>query len=259
MVDSRQVQIDGIDTRQRIIGAGPPVVMVHGWGANVELLQPLALRLSRLGHQCHMFDLPGFGESAEPPWPWTIFDYANHVIAYMDKHELACARYFGHSLGGRIGLILGARHADRIEKMALSNSAGLKVASPLPAQLRLRMYQHIRDGLRNLGAGALSERLRHSYNQRYGSQDYLSASPVMRQTLVNVVNQDLLAYAENVAVPTILIWGGQDRDTPLWMGEALERAIPDAALITREAAGHYAYLDYPDDAAAIMHALFRAE
>ncbi len=259
MAESCQVQIQGIDIRQRVIGDGPPIVMVHGWGASIELLQPLALRLSRLGYRCHMFDLPGFGESVEPPRPWSIFDYAEFVIAYMDDQSLETARYFGHSLGGRIGLILGAKHAERIDKMALSNSAGIKVAPATAARLRLRLYQHIRDGLRILGAKAISDRLRQAYNQRFGSEDYLNASPIMRQTLVNVVNQDLLDYAQRVAVPTILLWGDQDRDTPLWMGRRLERAIPDAALISREKAGHYAYLDFLDDSAAIINSLFRAE
>ena len=231
--------------------------MVHGWGASLELLLPLAERLCRLGYRAFMLDLPGFGESAEPPRAFSIFDYADFVIAYMDHLGLKRAHYFGHSLGGRIGLILGARQAERIDKMVLSNSAGLKARPALLPRLRLLAYQRIRDGLGALGANALSARLRGAYNQRFASADYLSASPVMRQTLINVVNEDLLPYAERVAVPTILIWGGQDRDTPLWMGEKLEASIPDAALIVRETAGHYAYLDFPDETAAIMHALFR--
>ena len=80
----------------------------------------------------------------------------------------------------------------------------------------------------------------------------------MRQTLINIVNQDLLDYARRVAVPTILIWGDADQDTPLWMGEKLEASIPDAALIVHAGAGHYAYLDFPDKTASIMDALYRS-
>lgn len=257
MTDNSIIQINGIDIRERIIGDGAPVLMVHGWGADIDLLQPLALRLSRLGFRCFLLDLPGFGQSAEPANPFSIFDYAAFCLAYLDHHNLQSLHYFGHSLGGRIGLILGADHPDRIEKMALSNSAGIRTQSVPQAQLRLKLYQNIRDSLNALGAKALSDRLRHAYNQRYGSADFLNASPVMRRTLINVVNQDLLDYAERVAVPTILIWGDEDQDTPLWMGNKLERAIPDAALIVHESAGHYAYLDYPDKTASIIHALFR--
>ena len=80
----------------------------------------------------------------------------------------------------------------------------------------------------------------------------------MRQTLVNIVNQDLLSYAKRVSLPTILIWGDLDREAPLWMGKKLEKVIPDAALIVHAGAGHYAYLDFPDKTASIVDALFRS-
>ncbi len=252
------LHIDGIRLRELVIGAGAPVLLVHGWGASVDLLAPFASRLCQSGYRCHMLDLPGFGESGEPNAPFTIFDYARFCLAYLDHHGLERVHYFGHSLGGRIGLILAADHPDRLAAMALSNSAGLTTAAPLASRLRLGAYKAARRGLESLGAGSAAEQLRRRYNQRYASADYRSASPVMRQTLVNIVSQDLLPQARRVAVPTLLIWGDQDEETPLWMGEALERAIPDAALVTLPGAGHYAYLDQPEDAARIVDALFRA-
>ena len=208
------------------------------------------------GRTCSI--LPGFGESAEPPQPFTIFEYAAFCLAYMDHHDLNAVHYFGHSLGGRLGLILAADHPARIQKMALSNSAGIKVEPVAHQELRLNVYKGIRKRLEALGAKSIAGQLRSLYNQRYGSADFQSASPVMRQTLVNIVNQDLLSYAERVSLPTILIWGDLDRETPLWMGKKLEEVIPDAALIVHPGAGHYAYLDFPDKTASIVDALFRS-
>lgn len=259
MVQSAKVEINGISIRESIIGDGSPALLVHGWGASIDLLAPLAIRLSRLGHQCYAFDLPGFGESDEPPEPFTIFDYTAFCLAYLDHHQLREINYFGHSLGGRIGLILGSDHSDRINKLALSNSAGIKTEAPLGARLRLRAYRSARRGLERFGAKPASERLREKYNRRFGSEDYQNASPIMRQTLINVVNEDLLNYAKRVAVPTILLWGDKDADTPLWMGQKLEKTIPDAALIAHSGAGHYAYLDFPDKTASIIDALFRSK
>lgn len=231
--------------------------MLHGWGANLDLLEPLARRLSPLGYQCHVFDLPGFGESDEPPAPFSVFDYAAFCLAYLDHHRLTAAHCFGHSLGGRIGLILGSDHSDRIQSLALSNSAGVKTEAALPARLRLKAYKTLRRGLSTVGAGSAAESLRQIYSRRFGSDDYQNASPVMRQTLVKVLSQDLLEHARRVAAPTILIWGDADQDTPLWMGRKLEAAIPDAALIIHQGAGHYAYLDFPEKTARIMDALYR--
>jgi len=232
--------------------------MVHGWGASIKLLEPLAFPLSRLGYQCHLIDLPGFGESNEPPEPFSIFDYAAFCLAYLDHRQLSDVHYFGHSLGGRIGLILASDHSDRIRKLVLSNSAGIKTEAPFYTRLRLSAYKSLRRSLENIGAKSTADNLRELYTRRFGSDDYRQASPVMRQTLINVVNQDLLDYARRVSRPTILIWGDEDEETPLWMGQKLEAAIPDAALILHEGAGHYAYLDFPDKTARIMDALYRS-
>ena len=259
MVPSDKIEINGIRIRESIIGDGAPALLVHGWGASIELLAPLAIRLSRLGYQCYSFDLPGFGGSDEPPAPFTIFDYSAVCLAYLDRHQLGAVNFFGHSLGGRIGLILGADHSERIAKLALSNSAGLKTEAPLDARLRLRAYQSARQAFESFGAKSASERLREKYNRRFGSDDYRNATPIMRQTLINVVNEDLLNYAKRVAVPTILLWGDKDEETPLWMGKKLENTIPDAALIVHAGAGHYAYLDFPDKTASIIDALYRSK
>ena len=256
MADSSEISIKGVRIREQVIGAGPPVLMAHGWGASIDLLRPLALPLSRLGYQCHMVDLPGFGESEEPRQAFTIHDYATFCVDYLDHHNLQSVNYFGHSLGGRIGLVLAAERPERIAKMALSNSAGIREQPAASQRFRLQLYHRFRQGLEAIGAAAAAARLRQLYNDRYGSTDYQNASAVMRQTLVQIVNEDLLAYAARVSVPTILVWGDVDQDTPLWMGRALEKTIPDAAIIVHEGAGHYAYLDFPDKTAAIMHALF---
>ena len=257
MASSNEIFIKGVRVRERVVGEGAPLLMAHGWGASIDLLQPLALPLSRLGYQCLMFDLPGFGESDEPEQAFTIFDYASFCIDYLDHHNLKSVNFFGHSLGGRIGLILAAEHSQRIKKMALSNSAGIREKPATLKRFRLQAYHKFRHGLESIGAAGAAARLRRLYINRYGSPDYRNASPVMRQTLIQVVNENLLPFAARVSVPTILVWGDADQDTPLWMGRKLEETIPDAALIVHEGAGHYAYLDFPDKTTAIMHALFR--
>ncbi|MCY4464227.1 MAG: alpha/beta hydrolase [Chloroflexi bacterium] len=258
-VQTSRIAIDGIDIRQAVIGEGAPVLMVHGWGANIETLAPLAARLSPLGYCCYLFDLPGFGKSAEPPCAWSVRDYVGFCRAFLDAHGRPRAHYFGHSLGGRIGLMLAAEHPERIDKMTLSNSAGIKLEPSIGQRLRLGLVRRARSSLHALGANSTAESLRRYYNQRFGSADYVQASPIMRQTLVKIVNQDLLEYARRVAQPTVLIWGDADEETPLWMGRKLESAMPDAALIVYPGAGHYAYLDLPERTVSIMDALFRSD
>ena len=258
METTRRIVVNGIEIREQVIGEGEPVLMIHGWGANGDLLLPLAHELAGMGYQLLLPDLPGFGESHEPPTPYSIFDYAEFCIAYLAQHQIARVFYFGHSLGGRIGLILASDHSGRVGSMVLSNSAGIKARSSASQRLRLGFYKGIRNSLERFGMGASAAKLRDAYSRHYASPDFQAASPVMRQTLVKIVNQDLLPYARRVAAPTLLVWGDQDEETPLWMGKALEDAIPDAALIVRSGAGHYAYLHNTRETASIIHALYQS-
>ncbi|MBK9125936.1 MAG: alpha/beta hydrolase [Chloroflexi bacterium] len=232
---------------------GPTVVMLHGWGASIDLLRPLGERLAPLGYRVVMFDLPGFGQTPPPSTPWNVFDYAQHVAAELDALGIQKAHVFGHSFGGRLSLILGADYPGRVGKLVLSDAAGIRAPLPLMIRARTGGYKGLRRGLEAVGLRGLSERLRAAYNARYGSSDFNAASGVMRETFVKVVNQDLRDWAKRVAAPTLLFWGSADEDTPLEQGRELESLIPDAGLVVFEGAGHYAYLERAADTARIIH------
>lgn len=240
-------------------GTARPVLMLHGWGASLKLMQPLGERLAALGYGVFIPDMPGFGESDPPPVAWTVPDYAKFVVAYMDAHELAQVYLFGHSFGGRLGLVLGADYPDRIVRMALADAAGVPEKKVPTADIRLRGYKAIRDGLYKVGAKVLADDLRQRYNARYGSTDFQAASGVMRETFVKVVNQDLRPYAKRVQPSTLLFWGDKDEDTPLWQGRELESLIPDAGLIVYEGAGHYSYLERLSETVKTVDYFFRQE
>lgn len=249
--------IQGIQIAEAIIGEGEPLLLLHGWGAKIDLVWGLAERLAPLGYRVYALDLPGFGQSAEPPQVWTVYDYARFVIAYLDAHQLSHVYLFGHSFGGRLSLILGADYRERVRKIALADSAGVRTVTPLPQRLRLKSYQFVRDTLYRFGAKTLADRLRAQYNQRYGSSDFQQVTGIMRATFVNVVNEDLLPCAARIQAPTLLFWGDQDEDTPLWQGKKLEQTIPDAGLIVYAGAGHYSYLEHLADTVRVMDYFFK--
>ena len=82
--------------------------------------------------------------------------------------------------------------------------------------------------------------------KKNGSADYNAASPIMRQTLVKVVNEDLQHLMPNVTAPTLLIWGTLDDATPLSDAKIMEKLMPEAGLVTFEGAGHYSFLERRD-------------
>jgi pimeloyl-ACP methyl ester carboxylesterase len=77
---------------------------------------------------------------------------------------------------------------------------------------------------------------------RVASTDYAAAGE-MRPTLVRLVNSDLRECLPRISVPTLLVWGSEDTDTPVADGRLMERLIPDAGLVVLEGAAHYSYID----------------
>lgn len=249
--------LNGLSVAYAVIGTGDPLLLLHGWGAHSGLVWALAEQMSQRGYCVHVLDLPAFGKSEAPPHVWTVFDYANLIIDYLNVQGLERVFLFGHSFGGRLGLILGAEHSQRLYKMALADSAGLRPRVPFWVQMRTRLYKRIRDTLYTVGLSRWADTLRQRYNARYASSDFNATDGTLRQTFINVINQDLSDYAKRATPPTLLFWGDKDEDTPLWMGQTLEKIMPDAGLIIHKGAGHYSYLERLDETVRVMDYFFK--
>ncbi len=232
--------VDQLAIANEVMGEGEPVVLLHGWGGRLESMRQVAERLSPLGYRVFNLDLPGFGRSTLPPTTWGIMDYARLVAHYLKHAGIERAHLIGHSFGGRIALGLSADHADRVAKLVLADSAGV-LTPPMPAQ-------RVRAGLFSAANGLLSlpglKPVRGSFRRwardHFGSEDLRSAGP-LEPIFRKVITEDLLPHAARIQAPTLLIWGDQDQDTPLWQGKLLEKTIPDAGLVVFQGAGHFAY------------------
>jgi pimeloyl-ACP methyl ester carboxylesterase len=235
------VDINGIRTRWRQAGSGPPVLVLHGWGAKIEAVDPIIRGLSaRL--TAYAVDLPGFGETGLPPEPWGVVDYADWTRALMDQLGLERPSIVAHSNGGRIAIHLAAHHPERVDKLILVDSAGIRPNRGLRYSRRVALAKTAKHAARVLGppGRALQQRV----FARTASSDYASAGP-LRPTFVKLVNQDLTELLPRVRASTLLIWGDQDDSTPVSDGETMERLIPDAGLVVLKGAGHFSYIDQP--------------
>lgn len=250
------IEIDGISTRLQCVGSGEPVLVLHGWGAKIEAVAPIVRALGA-GATVYAPDLPGFGETGLPPEPWGVADYTRWTLALLDQLGLHRVKIVGHSNGGRIAIYLASHHPDRVEKMILVDSAGIRPKRGWSYYRRVGTAKVAK----HLGArlGPAGRRLQQRVAARVASSDYASAG-ALRPTFVKIVNEDLTGLLPRIAAPTLLIWGAQDTSTPLSDGRTMERLIPDAGLVVFDDAGHYAYLDEPDRFGRIAaHFLFARE
>ncbi|MDR0818777.1 MAG: alpha/beta hydrolase [Oscillospiraceae bacterium] len=217
------------------------VLILEGWATNTSLYKALAEHIAGLGFRVLLPDLPGFGDTPPPERSWDAKDYAEFVNRFLIGRGVTRVTLLGHSHGGRtIIKALGERLITaEVPKVILIDSAGI-VYEKTPAQKRrAKRYQLAKKLLRPFPA--LLER----YKKSKGSADYNAAIPVMRETLVKLVNEDLRGLLPGIAQPTLLIWGENDKDTPLDDGKLMESLLPDGGLVTVPGAGHYAHLDNP--------------
>lgn len=240
VVDGLRLRVD----RSRPAGvADPPTVFVlHGWGASIDAVGSILAGL-RDRVELVALDFPGFGRSAMVPRAWTVADYAALVIRVADALEIDRFAIVAHSFGARVALVLASEPATqgRIERMVLTGAAGIKP--------RRRPSYYLKVALAKVGrligavGGPPGRRLQQRIRARVASADWLAAPEALRGTLRNVLAEDLSPRLPRVAVPTLLIWGPDDADTPLWMGQRMEREIPGAGLVVLRSGGHYAYAE----------------
>jgi pimeloyl-ACP methyl ester carboxylesterase len=238
----------GLRTRYLVSGSGPPVLVLHGWGASIEAVYPIVTGLASIS-TVYALDLPGFGESQLPPQPWGVEDFQAFVAAFMDQLAIERPTIVGHSNGGRIAIRMAATEPARASRLVLVDSAGIRPKRTLRWYRRVAMAKLGKHAARLLGPPG--ERLRTLLVARAGSSDYLAAG-AMQPTLVKLVNADLRPFLAQVEVPALLVWGSEDADTPPSAGREMERLIPDAGLVVLEGAGHYSYLDQPARFARIV-------
>jgi pimeloyl-ACP methyl ester carboxylesterase len=236
------LEIDGLRVRYRLDGEGPSVCLLHGWGGAIESWTPVYDELRR-AYAVHAFDLPGFGESGLPPRPWGSADYAQLTLKAMDQLKVEKAHLIGHSFGGQVSIRLAATHPERVDKLVLVCSAGIRRRRTLAARLK-RSAARFGKWCAAHG-GQLGERLREAIYRRVQSADYANAGP-LRPTLVKVVNEDVSFLLPRIQSPTLLVWGAHDRDVPVAAARVMERLIPRVQLAVLENAGHFPYLDQFD-------------
>ena len=90
--------------------------------------------------------------------------------------------------------------------------------------------------------GGMAQKSLKALQEKYGSPDYNALDDEMKKTFVKVVNQDLTPLLPSVQASTLLIWGENDTETPLWMAQKMEQEIKDAGLVIFEGDDHFAYL-----------------
>lgn len=238
----KEIIADGLKISCSDEGEGKVLLLFHGWGANKEAFAPIIKRMSK-SMRVVAFDFPGFGKSEEPREVWDVERYALFVKRFTEELKIEEALWLGHSFGGRVIIKLYSMVDKKPEKIVLVDSAGIKPKRGADYYLKVYSYKAGKKllSLPPINRTSLYER----WVKNAGSSDYRGLSATMRATMSRVVNEDLRDYLPDIKVPTLLIWGDKDSETPISDAEIMNSLLPDSGIVTLEGAGHFSYLDRP--------------
>ena len=210
------------------------IVFLHGWGADKNSFFWLKDYFSN--YTLVFVDFTGFGESNEPLKPYSVSDYVMELKNLLGEFEIDNLVLVGHSFGGRVAIKYSFLYQNNYDKfkLCLIDSAGIKPKRGIKYYYRVYLYKFYKKFFPNSKA-----------IKRFGSTDYKQLSNVMKQTFVNVVNEDLSFFAKYITAKTKIIWGENDKETKMYMAKKLNKLIKNSSLDIIEGAGHFSFLDKP--------------
>lgn len=253
--------VHGLRIRYWDAGAGAPVVLVHGIGASLEYWRFTIDALAR-NNRVIALDLPGCGFSERGPRVPTLDETADLMIGFLDALDLGRASFVGNSLGGLVCLETALRYPDRLDRLILSNSAGL--GHEVSVFWRLVAVPGLGTALIELNRWlALREMINLFYHPRGSEPELVArckewvARPDLTDTIVSAARSGVdlrgqrpeiirLSRLSEIRAPTLLVWGRNDWIIPPSHGEVARRLIPDARLVVLDRCGHCPQLEQPD-------------
>ena len=255
----KHVPIHGHDVSYRLAGEGPVVVLVHGLAGSSTTWKHVMPALAE-SHTVLAPDLLGHGQSAKPRGDYSLGAYASGIRDLMVVLGLDRATFVGHSLGGGVAMQLAYQFPKRCARLVLVASGGLgREVHPLlravtfPAAeyvlplaltpwLRLRA-ESVGDLLRRVGwkPGSTLAEVWRSYTTLTTAEGQQAFLQTVRSVIdlggQRVSATDRLYLA--AAVPTLILWGGEDAVIPVRHAYAAHEAMPGSRLEVLPGAGHF--------------------
>jgi pimeloyl-ACP methyl ester carboxylesterase len=235
----------GSDFPVKRAGRGPAMLMLHGMGGAPRFLPGMA-GLAR-NFDVIVPQAPGFGGGEPPAWLETVSDLANFYLDFIDMLDLRDVHLVGLSLGGWTAADVAVRDSSRLASLTLVDAPGIHVA-----------------GAAKLDPFTSSEEqaVRDIYFDPKMADEAVARALAPENEDVRLANQRIVAkltwqprfhdpqlqrWLHRIRIPTLIIWGENDRLFPPAYGEAWHKAIPGSRLVVLPRCGHLPIQEKPDE------------
>ncbi len=224
-------------------GEGYPIVFLHGYLSNKESFNYQIEYFSRF-FRVISIDITGFGSSKPLPYAYSLDDYVFDVLSVIKSLNLTDYYLVAHSFGGRIAIKI-ASNCNGVKKLVLTGSAGLKPKRSLKYYLKVYLYKLLKNFLTS------------NQRNKFGSSEYKSLSGYDKESYYKIVNEYLDDKLNKIKCKTLIVFGENDFETPSYMAKRLNRGIKGSFLYFIKNAGHFCFLEKPNEFNVIVNEFLR--
>ena len=250
-MQENEIVINETKVNYKTAGEGEALVILHGWGGSSNSWLKVIEKLEK-DFKIVCPDLPGFGKSETPKSAWDLKDYANWLKKFTENLKLEKFFLLGHSFGGRIAIKFSVLWPEKVKKLILCNSAGIKQKKNIKAKIIFslallgnalfspKILQRFKDKARNL----FYILIRHS--------DYAKANETMKEIMKKIIEEDVTGDLSLLKVETLIVWGEKDNILPLDHALIFREKILNSEIKILPKAFHSPHLENPEKLAKII-------
>jgi pimeloyl-ACP methyl ester carboxylesterase len=254
----KKIFINDLKINYKIAGKGAFVLILHGWGASSDSWIKVQKILAKNDFLVICPDFPGFGKSLTPKNPWSLKDYSDFVLDFLENLKIGEPFFLlGHSFGGRVAIKFVVNFPEKVKKLILVNSAGIKQ--------KLTKKEKIIFWLAKIGNALFTPKILVRFKDKARNffylflrhRDYVKANGTMKETIKKILNEDLLPDLPKVKTPTLILWGKRDKLVPVKYAYVFKENIKDSKLKIFSKIGHSPHLEIPEKLAQVISQFFK--
>ena len=273
----KTVEVQELSTRYLVAGEGPPMVLLHGVGTSAGEWSWVLPELAR-SHRVYALDLPGYDGSFEPPDYAPAFT-ASFIGSFLDAVGVESAVVVGNSFGGLVALHLALSEPARVSALIMSDSAGLdRTVNPALATLSFPRMGQMATALAKTPPGAAQRALSRALlmfarpwqipskwlkDQYRLAQlpNFIEATLATLRSTVGPSGQRevLLEELPRLQMPTLIVWGIEDRVLPYWQAQDALTRLKKGSLELIPNCGHLPHVEQPERFVSILDGFLRNE
>jgi pimeloyl-ACP methyl ester carboxylesterase len=246
-----KILVKGVETNYKIGGKGEGFLILHGWNGSSDSWKKI-IGVLETKYKVVCPDFPGFGKSQVPSTPWNLNDFVEWLNEFSEKVNLKNFFLLAHSFGGRVAIKFSIFYPEKVKKLILVSSAGIKQEWGLKEKIIFQIskignaifsknhFFRFKDGARNF------------FYRIARIKDYSKAKGVMKETMKKIVEEDLLPELSKIQKETLIIWGEKDKIIPLKYAFLFKEKIKNSKLEILPKIGHSPHLEDPEKLAEIL-------